>query len=118
MRFAKLVDYRKQSTWYTANPCSTPNGCADTTKISRDANQLHHLTAENNVLPDATVFAYEYSIHVGPRAPALSLKRVGRSGKVGIDVKHPENESSENNDQRNLELSDFILERASIPEKE
>lgn len=75
-----------------------------------------YLLSENHDLLDFVPFAYEGSTHVGFTADALSLKEVTGTGKVDEVVEHYRNESSEDSDGKNLQLSKLMLETASISE--
>lgn len=48
----------------------------------------------------------------------LSVKKVGDSGEVEVDVGDSDEKNSENNDKKNSELSDLNLKTRSIPNKE
>lgn len=71
---------------------------------------------ENHNLPDAIEISYGESIHVGSRANALSVRKVGDSREVNVDVGNSKKQSSEDNDEMNSELSTSSLETRSIPE--
>lgn len=74
------------------------------------------LTSGVQDLPDGTAFACGDCIYVGSRVDSLSLRKVGHSEEADLYAKNPENECSENIDESNSELSDFILKRAGTSE--
>lgn len=75
-----------------------------------------YLTLENYDLLDVITFAYEDSTSWGSRADALLVKKVRSKGDADVDIQLSKNESSEKNDDKSSELSDFTLETGSIPE--
>lgn len=70
------------------------------------------LTPENHDLASAIGCTYGDSVHGGARADALSVNKVSSSRKANVDVADSETESSEDNNEKNWELSYF-----STPEK-
>lgn len=73
---------------------------------------------ENQNLPDAVLFANGNSFEFRVRADALSVNQVGGSEGADVDVSKLESESSEDDGQKNVELSGFNLNTGSISEEE
>lgn len=62
---------------------------------------------EDQDLLDAIAFSYRESIHVGSKADALSVRKVGGSGEADVHVKSSEKKSSKENVEKNPELSEL-----------
>lgn len=84
---------------------------------SRCVRYQTYLISENYFLPDAIAFAYEDSIQAAYRADKMSMRKVGGSGEVDVDVKSSEKESSEDSDENNSEPLSFNAETGSISEE-
>lgn len=56
--------------------------------------------------------AYENSIHVWSIADEQSMENLRNSGEANVNVEDSESESCEENEERNTELSNFMLETA------
>lgn len=73
---------------------------------------------ERDDLPDAIAFVHGDSIHVRSRTDALSVSKVDVSGEADVDIENSKNESAEDDDEKSLELLDFLPKTLSVPEKE
>lgn len=91
----------------------------DGSERRRSLRVLYHayLVSENHNKADVITSAHESGIHIGSNEDTLSVKKVGRSGKVDVDKKGSEKESFEHHNEKSKEPSDFSLETERIPEE-
>lgn len=94
-----------------------PNGRSEWQKTHCDRHHTY-LTSQNHELPDAIVFAFGHRIHAQSTADALSVNKENSSEEADVDVDDSEHNSSDDNDEKNSELSDSILKTVSTAGKE